>query len=1006
MQPHHRNRFWRLCRIYFRRFRICVWFIILGIVGALVYLNQVGLPGILKKPLLEALRARGVDLQFSRLRLRWYYGLVAENVHFGRPDDPFGPSLGISEVQLELNHDKLLHAHIQVDSLTLKKGRMIWPLQGTNTPARRLTIDNIQTDLHFPPGDQWLLDNFSAEFAGGRVRMAGTITNASAVRSWRMFSGGPPEPNTLHEHLRLLADALERLHFSSPPELIMDLRGDARDMQSFSIRMMLSAAGGDTPWGTFNHGLVSARLFPATNDTLAHAELKITADSARTPWAQATNLLLSTRLGWIPGQTNLLEGGLSISAGHAWTEWASAANPRFDGEWVNSLSNAIPLSGHGIFQCDNARSKWGRARSIYLKGTGAAPPTIPAASPESEDWGFWSKLRPYLLSYECRLTDLRATNMEVQQAAFIGTWDAPRLSITNLQAKLYGGNVDARAAIDVASRRFEFDLVSSVEAHKVEPWLAAGTRKFLEQFTWEKPPDIVGRGALTLPPWADFPDGWRKDLRPSLFLDGKFKIGRGSYRGIAADSAESHFTYTNMAWHLPDLVATRPEGIIQGSHDSDDRSLDYFFGFRSTIDVRAIRHLIPPDQQAQLDSIGFSQPPAIEAEIRGRWHDDPRLDVRGTIALTNFTFRGETLDGFQTGLAYTNDFMQLTSPAMQQGPARLSAAAIGLDFGRGLVYLTNGSSTADPQTVARVIGEDADRTLQPYHFDTPPMVQVEGVIGTHSLDDCDLRFQVDGGEFSWWRIHADTLAGVVHWKGQHLDLTDVHGALYGGESTGDASFDFDTPRGAQCRFSFQTSATDLRRLMGDLITRSNNLEGTLGGYLVVSNLYVSDWRTCLGFGALELRDGLIWDFPVFGVISPVLNSLAPGLGNSRASAATGSFVISNGVVRTDQLDIRSASTRLDYRGSVDFNEHLDARVEAHLLRDVWGVGPIVSTVFWPVTKVFEYKVTGTLAQPKTEPLYLLPRIVLMPFHPFRTLKDLFQEPITTPTTNTPPVIVQ
>jgi hypothetical protein len=50
------------------------------------------------------------------------------------------------------------------------------------------------------------------------------------------------------------------------------------------------------------------------------------------------------------------------------------------------------------------------------------------------------------------------------------------------------------------------------------------------------------------------------------------------------------------------------------------------------------------------------------------------------------------------------------------------------------------------------------------------------------------------------------------------------------------------------------------------------------------------------------------------------------------------------------------------------------------------VGPIISTIFTPVTKVFEYKVTGTLQNPKKEPLYV-PRLFLLPLHPIRTLED-------------------
>src|SRR5215470_6319056 len=92
-----KSRFWRLCRIYFRRFRITIWFLVLAVLGVLVYVNQIGLPGLVQRPLLETLRNHGIELQYSRLRLRWYQGIVAENVRFGRPDQPRGPRLTVDE---------------------------------------------------------------------------------------------------------------------------------------------------------------------------------------------------------------------------------------------------------------------------------------------------------------------------------------------------------------------------------------------------------------------------------------------------------------------------------------------------------------------------------------------------------------------------------------------------------------------------------------------------------------------------------------------------------------------------------------------------------------------------------------------------------------------------------------------------------------------------------------------------------------------------------------------
>src|SRR3974377_679852 len=117
-----KRRFWRVCRIYFRRLRIAVWLLILLLVVAFAYLNQVGLPGFVKKPLLDELRARGVDLRFSRLRMRWYTGIVAENVRFGEAGEALSPHFTATEVRLHLDHHALTKLHLQVDTLFLRQG--------------------------------------------------------------------------------------------------------------------------------------------------------------------------------------------------------------------------------------------------------------------------------------------------------------------------------------------------------------------------------------------------------------------------------------------------------------------------------------------------------------------------------------------------------------------------------------------------------------------------------------------------------------------------------------------------------------------------------------------------------------------------------------------------------------------------------------------------------------------------------------------------------------------
>jgi hypothetical protein len=144
----------------------------------------------------------------------------------------------------------------------------------------------------------------------------------------------------------------------------------------------------------------------------------------------------------------------------------------------------------------------------------------------------------------------------------------------------------------------------------------------------------------------------------------------------------------------------------------------------------------------------------------------------------------------------------------------------------------------------------------------------------------------------------------------------------------------------------------------------------------------------MGYGNVNLRDGLIWDIPVFGLFSPILNAIGPGMGNSRAKRGVGQFLMTNSVISTTDLDIQATGMRMHFNGTVDFERRINSRVEAELLRDVPGIGLVVSKILWPVSKIFEYRVTGTLADPKAEPLYIIPKILLLPFAPFKVLKDM------------------
>jgi hypothetical protein len=388
-----------------------------------------------------------------------------------------------------------------------------------------------------------------------------------------------------------------------------------------------------------------------------------------------------------------------------------------------------------------------------------------------------------------------------------------------------------------------------------------------------------------------------------------------------------------------------------------------------------------------LDFFSFPQPPAIEGELRGCWDRPETLGGRATVAITNFQFRGEPFDFCQTSAEYTNFFLKFIEPRVLSGPQHAASPGLGIDFNENCLYLTNAAGTVDVMMIIRLIGGLTERTMAPFHFPGLANGGVSGFISMHDNRDVNLLFDISRGQFEWWKFHVPDCSGRVIWVADHLAFTDVRAEAYGGSIRGGAAFDFDPAGSTKFQFDTMVTNVDLHLVVQDLASKTNKLEGRLSGQVAINSGRTGNWQTWQGWGMANLEDGLIWQIPIFGIVSPALESVQPGLGKSRAEHASGSFIITNGVVFSDNLDIHAWVARLLYRGTVDLQGRLNARAEAQPLRDTWFVGPIFTAALWPVTKLFEYKVTGMIDDPRTEPLLVPTRLLLMPFHPLRTFKE-------------------
>ena len=786
---------WNTIRRVFRRVRIAAWAIAFLIIFALLYFNLVGLPGFIKRPLQEKLRARGIELDFKNLRLSWYRGLVAYDVSFGQTQDATAPRLTADRVQLGLKGDKLQRLEFQIGTMSLHDGRFVWPLTDTN----ELALEKINAELRLLEGDEWQLDNLEAQLKGIKIRITGDITNASTLRDWQIpkaRTGAETLPEKKRELLQQFARSLDQLQFKSPPVIRMDFTGDAL---------------GKTPF----------------------------------------------RVG--------------------------------------------------------------------------------------------------------------------------------------IRSQLDSGGLIALAVLNPKTRELAFTVRSDFDVQKIRPLLSAKAGNWLERYTWDDPPQMRFLGRLQLPAWTNALPDWRGMILPTLRLDGEFQVGHAAFRGVPVLSAQSRVLYMNQTWRLPDLQIHRPEGNLLAEHWTHEPTHDYYWHLHGDFDPMAIHSWLEPAQQRGLDLVEFTTPPHFDVEMWGRWHEHNRIGINGHIALSNFTFRGVQITSAETGLEYTNFWLHFSEPHITRGDSEQgSMSSVDVDFQNRMVYLTNGISTLLPEAITHAIGPKTARIMEHYQFLSPPHARIEGSVSTATPKIADLRFDLEGGPFNWWKFNLQQIAGTLVWSNRSLLLTNVTGEFYGGTLSGNAAFDFSPESGDDFNFNIRTTNTSLGLLMPDLGSRTNKLEGNLNLQLLVAWANTKDFHSWQGFGDVSLRDGQLWEIPLFGIFTPVLDTVYPNLGSGRASDGSATFTITNSVIYTDDLELRSPSMRIQYRGSVDFEGNLNARAESELLRNTAIIGPFVSTVFRPVSKLLEYKISGTLAKPVAEPVYI-PKMLMFPLHPFQSLKSLFTE---------------
>lgn len=590
-------------------------------------------------------------------------------------------------------------------------------------------------------------------------------------------------------------------------------------------------------------------------------------------------------------------------------------------------------------------------------------------------------------------------------------WSAPEFQLKKIYSQLHHGELDLSAKLNMETRfalgRGEMDF----DAHQMAHLLDAAGQRWIKQFGWEpdSPPTVSASAKVKLAEWTNLKPNWNREVLPSLELKGHVQGTNANFRGIPVLSAEGDFCLTNKLWTLPEFKVARPEGSVVFYYEGDSESQDYLWDFKSQCNPQALAPILGEGAVKALDMFQFTTAPEIQAKLWGRWKDLSKSGLDGKVVAENFIFRGQPLEYVQSSVTYTNGLVRATDTELRLPPTSAPLPEGGNETpaepvaGQGgkvgevtfssvnkEVTISNAVCHLYPRIITRMIGPVTDSAMDHYFFDQPPHVSVNGVIPVDEAEHSHMDFQIEKGVgLKWWKLNPQNVTGLVRWQGEYLSLTNIQADFYEGTLNGWAAFDFTPKPGANFKFDAQFENCALKPFIDSFNNKPNKLEGLMEGRLVVEKANTMEWGSWNGHGYASITNGLIWDIPVFGLFSDVLNEVSPGLGNSQASKGGGTFTMTDSVILTDDLEIASPTFQMRYKGTIDFNRNLDAVVDMDILKGWGDVGKAINFAVTPLRRAFRCTVKGTFENPEMEFIYI-PKPVMMIMRPFKTIKGLFK----------------
>ncbi|NJK93100.1 MAG: hypothetical protein HC904_15545 [Blastochloris sp.] len=359
---------------------------------------------------------------------------------------------------------------------------------------------------------------------------------------------------------------------------------------------------------------------------------------------------------------------------------------------------------------------------------------------------------------------------------------------------------------------------------------------------------------------------------------------------------------------------------------------------KSKIDPTSFQKIFGDKAQPFFNSLKFTEAPYIEASVHCQGLDFSTAEIQGVLAANQFSYKGVALKEVKTPFSFRNNELHLADLKVKREEGE-GSGEIWYDLKTRQVRLKGVKGRLKIRETATIIGDKMAEYAKPYGFYEAPEFRVEGVVDLETQEKTDLKAYLKadkgleyvflGKLLSLKKVEADLTI-----KGKELRFVPRKPmSLFEGELMGDLVVQMNQVPSYAAQL--QIKDQQFGQLMKTFFD-NKDVSGKITGALKVRGNF-DDMSTMNGEGDFTVVKGFLYNIPMFGGFSEVLNSIVPNLGYSEASQAKTKFEIKQGVITISEVDVFSTAFALIGNGTYDMVKdevNMNMRVN---LRGVLGI---------------------------------------------------------------------